>query len=167
MTSETPEEAVPKKHAPQWKRILLPVVVVVGLFGIGAAGWALGWDAAIGRLLQPKLVPVTGQIIYDGEPVTEGYVTTRLTNGKLGVSLGPLDDQGKFRLGTNINGDRLDGAYLGEHKLAVVSGRSAPGQFAPTPIVPPRFYTLADTPLIINVTSDPSKNDFKFNLTDE
>lgn len=85
--------------------ILLPPIlhVMAGLLTI--AGCSDG---------RPELVPVTGRVTIDGEPLTRGVVRFATVGGRM--SGGALDEQGKFTLTCFENSD---GALLGQHRVTV------------------------------------------------
>lgn len=61
------------------------------------------------------IVPVTGTVKYDGQPVKNADVTFYPTGGGRPAS-GKTDDEGKFSL-TTVNSN--DGAAVGEHVITV------------------------------------------------
>lgn len=63
---------------------------------------------------RPKRVPVSGQVLIDGQPLTHGYV--RFVPKASRPSKGNLDSQGKFTLYCYEPGD---GAVLGIHQVEV------------------------------------------------
>ena len=65
---------------------------------------------------RPEIVPVSGQVLIDGEPLTYGFV--RFSPGDGRVSMGRLDDNGRFRLTCYEPGD---GAIVGTHRVAVLT----------------------------------------------
>jgi len=62
----------------------------------------------------PKMVPVTGVVTVEGEPVDRAAVLFAHVNGGR-PTVGVTDQQGRFRLTT----DGRDGALLGEHGVAI------------------------------------------------
>jgi hypothetical protein len=63
---------------------------------------------------RPVIVPVSGQVLLDGKPLTYGFV--RFSPGDGRVSMGRLDENGRFRLTCYESGD---GAIVGTHRIAV------------------------------------------------
>lgn len=59
-------------------------------------------------------VPVSGQVLIDGNPLTKGYVRFVPTGGR--SSTGNLDADGRFTLGCFEAGD---GALVGTHRVEV------------------------------------------------
>lgn len=82
-------------------------------FFMAAAGLALLTGCSDGR---PARVPVSGQVLIDGQPLTRGYVMFAPANSR--PSAGQLDAEGRFRLTCYEPGD---GAVMGHHKVAVIS----------------------------------------------
>jgi hypothetical protein len=59
-------------------------------------------------------VPVAGQVLIDGQPLTTGYIWLEPAEER--PAGGAIDAQGRFRLTTY---DDNDGCVLGTHKVAV------------------------------------------------
>ncbi|QDV36685.1 hypothetical protein ElP_46140 [Tautonia plasticadhaerens] len=121
------------------------------------------------------LVPVTGTVTYNGEPVAGGEILFTPQDGSH-AARGPLDDSGRYRLGTY--GPR-DGAVTGMHDVAVIlRGPDKPvpearkGQMmeedmqgSGDPLIPERYFSPLTSGLTAEVTDDGS-NEFDFTLTD-
>src|SRR5262245_59599659 len=65
---------------------------------------------------RPKRVPVSGQVLIDGKPLTHGYI--QFAPGDSRASTGGLDADGHFVLTCFEMGD---GAVTGKHKVSVMS----------------------------------------------
>jgi hypothetical protein len=65
---------------------------------------------------RPPIVPVSGQVFIDGKPLTYGSV--RFSPGDGRVSLGRIDENGRFQLTCYEPGD---GAIIGTHRVAVLT----------------------------------------------
>ena len=63
-----------------------------------------------------KVVPVSGTLTYNGQPLENYQVTFLPTDGRRAAT-GVADADGKFTMGTNKAGD---GAPPGTHKVAIV-----------------------------------------------
>jgi hypothetical protein len=130
--------------------VLLPSALLFGA-GCGAAG--------------PKTAPVTGKVIYKGQPVPSGTVSFIPASGT--AATGEIDADGSFRLTTFRDGD---GAILGLHKVVIVAmqdmSKKLPEERVPLPppIVPDRYTSLATTDLSADVKEGP--NAFTFDLQD-
>jgi hypothetical protein len=70
---------------------------------------------------RPKRVPVSGQVLLDGKPLTYGYV--RFSHPESRASTGSLDAEGKFKLTCFDPGD---GVIPGVHQVTVM-GQEAIG----------------------------------------
>ena len=133
---------------------VIVIVLIVGAIGVG------GWFVA-SELQGPRTrYKFSGQVMFDGKPVTTGSVMTQHTEDKFDSALGTLDAEGRFSLETNFD----PGATEGVHKVVISS--MAPG-FPPRPLVPVIYTAPGTTPLTINVTSDESQNTVVFNLEGE
>ncbi len=89
-------------------RVVRPLIVVLALVGV-----ALVTGCNDGR---PDRVPVSGQVLIDGQPLTCGYV--RLVPSGTRPAGGRISSDGRFQLGCFANDD---GAPLGTHKVAVIA----------------------------------------------
>lgn len=135
------------------KLATIPLVLVVLI----VVGGSLGWEEAVKRWIRPQLVPVTGEVQYQGKPLTSGFVSTRYLGGSGGTALGALDEEGRFTLATN----GTPGAFVGRHKVLVhCMGRGMP----PPSLIPEKFSQEDATPLTIDVTSSTDKNHFSFKV---
>jgi hypothetical protein len=88
---------------------------------LSVRGWALMLLSAIAPMAgcgdgRPTRVPVSGQVLIDGEPLTRGYVQFAPSDSR--ASSGELDANGRFELTCYDPGD---GAVRGRHKVAVIS----------------------------------------------
>jgi hypothetical protein len=133
---------------------IVRVLVLVGAIGLVTGGGYYVWNQTQGE--RPK-VPFTGIVLFEGRPVTTGSVMTEVIGDPLDFSMGYLDQQGRFSLETNGE----TGASVGRHKVRISS--LAPG-IPPRPLVPPKYLETATSPLEIEVTSDPARNDVVFEL---
>lgn len=78
---------------------------LVGLTGCGDGG--------------PKIVPVSGTVTIDGQPLTYGHIQVLPTGWRPATSrIGP---DGRFTLTTTVAGD---GCAVGTHAVAVLAGES-------------------------------------------
>lgn len=68
---------------------------------------------------RPRRVPVAGQVLIDGQPLTTGFVRVIPTSARPAV--GAIDKQGRFRL-TTFDGE--DGCVLGTHQVEIVARQS-------------------------------------------
>src|SRR5262245_7659346 len=68
---------------------------------------------------KPQRVPISGQVLIDGKPLTRGHV--HFNPRKARMSQGKLDENGRFTLGCF---EVDDGAVVGSHKVAVVACES-------------------------------------------
>ena len=79
---------------------------------------------------RPSRVPVAGQVLIDGKPLTRGDVSFISPVGR--AAQGSLDNDGRFRLTCY---EENDGALLGTHKVSITSalgmGPHATRWFAP------------------------------------
>ncbi|GIW96622.1 MAG: hypothetical protein KatS3mg110_4663 [Pirellulaceae bacterium] len=145
-------------------------VVVPALLLAGGAVVFFGFldgMALIQRLTRPPLVPVTGTVFFNGQPLANARVMTKPTKEGLRGSVGFTDEQGNFYLEFDNAGTWIKGAYAGEHKVTVAAyGEQPPA--GPPPLLTPEVYERFETtPLVINVTRDPSANHVRLELKGE
>ncbi len=122
------------------------------------------------------LAPVSGTVTYKGKPVTSGEVSfVPETTGARGA-LGTLDAQGNYELGTFDPGD---GAYVGTHRVTVVSvgpDKPVPAkkkgkmmedemQGSGDPLIPRRYFSPATSDLKAEVVEG-KNNVINFDLKD-
>lgn len=134
-------------------RIAMVVAIPVVLGVVYVAALAFGLDATVQHWFKPRLKPATGQIEFKGNPLTSGFVATKYLGGQWNGAVGPLDSEGKFTLET----DGIKGAYVGRHKLMVLSMDNS---FPPKSVVPGKFSQPDTTPLTIEVTASSETNHF-------
>jgi hypothetical protein len=114
----------------------------------------------------PKMVPVTGKVIYNGHPLEFGVVMFQPPSGQ--PAQGKIQPDGTFKLSTyRLN----DGVVVGKHKVRVACYESmrpgtvkGPGeQSLGKPLVPEK-YTLFDAS---GLTADVDENhkEFTFELS--
>lgn len=116
----------------------------------------------------PKTVAAKGTITVDGRPMGRLSVAFMPASGK--VAMGETDDQGNFTLMTNEPGD---GAVVGTYSVSVApiyeSTPPMPGMDGYVKPGPPpfnkKFTDHTKSGLTATVDKEPSKNDFKFDLT--
>jgi hypothetical protein len=111
-------------------------------------------------------VPVTGTVVYRGQPVAGAEVMFMSKSGRPARAI--TDERGRFELSSYATGD---GAILGEHTVLVVKKVEAnPGRtknpYAPTrDVLPVRYGSPKDSGLTANVEKG-AENDFAFELKD-
>lgn len=114
---------------------------------------------------RPQRVPVAGQVLIDGKPLTHGYV--RFTPSDSRASTGALDSEGKFKLTCFEPGD---GVVLGTHQVTVM-GQEPIGQETIKWHAPKKYADPASSGLtqeiqgptdsvVINLTWDGQKGPF-------
>jgi hypothetical protein len=84
-------------------------------------GWLLAFALACSGVAgcgsdRPPLVPVSGQVLIDGKPLTLGYIRFIPENSR--AAGGRLDQQGRFTLTTYTQGD---GAAIGRHQVQITA----------------------------------------------
>jgi hypothetical protein len=83
--------------------------------------WNLATVVLLGALVgcgdgRPALVPISGQVLIDGQPLTRGFVRFAATGNR--PSTGKIEEDGRFTLTCYEAGD---GAVVGTHQVAILS----------------------------------------------
>jgi hypothetical protein len=124
------------------------VIRTVVILGVVAGGSYGIWTSS---QTPPTLVQFTGRVVYEGKPVTTGGIATLRLDDQLDSATSALDSEGKFTLETNGE----PGAYVGRHKVVISSMTQT---MPPQPLIPGVYASMATTPLVIDVSTDPKKN---------
>jgi hypothetical protein len=141
-------------------------VLCGGLIGCGGGGG-------------PDLAEVKGKVTYNGAPVEGARVTFHPTEGPLAT--GTTNASGEFTLATSGK----PGAVIGQHKISVTKTTGGGGEeMSPEDYakdmaggdtsfaeesksqIPAKYADPEKSGLAEEVSSDSSKNDFTFDLTD-
>lgn len=67
----------------------------------------------------PRIVPVSGQVLIDGKPVTRGFIRFIPSNWR--ASSSAIEPDGRFRLTIRQRGKEIDGAAVGPHQVEVIA----------------------------------------------
>ncbi|MCA8996320.1 MAG: hypothetical protein KDA80_05030, partial [Planctomycetaceae bacterium] len=151
--SSSSGDQLPKKHF-QVGRVLAAV------FGIAVVGGVIFGMVEYINGMPATLVPASGRVTWDGQPVTIGAVMTQHVDDPFQSAIGAFDEEGRFELMTNGQ----PGAALGTHKVIVAS--YGPGM-GTSPLVPQEYLKAESSPLSITISSDPQKNVFELEVIGE
>lgn len=130
-----------------------------------AAGCAL---AIAGCGPREQIVPVSGQVSYNGKPLTFGGVSFHPPKGQ--PARGTIDEQGRFVLSTHAEGD---GAVVGKHQVRVTcyEGQHASARSRPDAepalgklLIPERYSSIATSGIEVEV--EPGMPEVVIKLTD-
>ena len=137
------------KAPARWAAVALMTLTVVGCSGAPDDG--------------PDLVPVTGKVLLDGEPLEGAPVTFSPESGNRGAA-GSTNAQGIFELGYAGK----PGSPLGKQKVSISTRREIQDEFGGAigmePETIPTQYNGPQTTLTADVTAD-GQNEFVFDLT--
>jgi len=111
----------------------------------------------------PETLPVSGKVIYNGQPVTKGTVTFQSDTGQ--PATGEIQPDGTYRLSTFAE---KDGALPGHHKVMIIANDadptlmpgSSPGYKPPKDLIPKKYGALATSGLEADVSKDKPTIDF-------
>jgi len=145
--------------------VVVPIAILA-LVAVASIGF-FDLDAILSDLTRPTLAPASGQVLYHGQPLLKAQITTQPTGGRGQSALGWTDDEGKFSLKTDIRGEYVEGATVGEHRVTVTAYGTSPGPSAPPLATPEQYASMGTSPLKITVGRNPAENQFKFVLEGE
>jgi hypothetical protein len=134
---------------------------MAAIFCVGALLTLVGCNG------QFKLVPVSGKVTVDGQPLTHfrvSFVPDTAKGNQTPVACnGRMNEQGEYELRTQAvkNSDGGQGAPLGWYKVVVVVG--LPGD--PPSNVDPIFTKVDKTPFSIEVVDNPEPGHYDLKLT--
>lgn len=128
-------------------RLLAGAALMVAVLGVA------GCDGG------PKIVPVSGVVLLDGQPLAYGHVQV-IPNGWRPAS-GRLDGSGRFTLTTTTPND---GCAVGTHPVAILAGESITPEN--TKWHAPKKYADASTSNLTVTISGPT-SDLKIELTSD
>ena len=90
------------------RRVLCGAALVAALVGLAGCG-----DGG------PKIVPVSGVVTIDGQPLTYGHIQVSPTGWRPASSR--IGADGKFMLTTNVSGD---GVAVGTHQVVILAAEA-------------------------------------------
>jgi hypothetical protein len=102
-------------------------------------------------------VPIAGQVLIDGQPLTTGFV--RVVPADARAATGAIDQEGRFRL-TTFDGE--DGCVLGTHQVEIIA-KEPQGHTAVKWLTPRKYQDARTSELTITV--DEPRDDWKIELT--
>lgn len=115
---------------------------------------------------RPSVYPVTGHVLYRGQPVQDAEVTFLPAKGP--IASGKTDAQGQFRLSTFVP---EDGAVAGEHTVLISKKEKYVDPKMPNSpyemsrdVLPVRYGSASTSPLKETVKPN-GPNQFTFELT--
>lgn len=143
----------------------LAVLAVGGLLGWGYFDIPARWNS----LNRPRLVGASGTVMFAGEPLALGQLDTQHENPEVPGAFGFIDKEGKFQLKTRIDGNLVDGAFPGKHKVTAYKiDTTSRAMMARGPSITPEVYSSFETtPLLLVVSDDPAKNHYDIRLEGE
>ncbi|MEQ8208747.1 MAG: hypothetical protein RH917_02860 [Lacipirellulaceae bacterium] len=106
---------------------------------------------------RPERVPVSGQVLIDGKPLSFGIVQFVPTGARPAAS--KLDQEGRFTLKSY---DKADGVVLGTHKV-MVSAKEVIGESKVRWHAPPKYADYKKSGLSFEITEP--VDDLKIELT--
>jgi hypothetical protein len=109
---------------------------------------------ALAGCFGPHAASVTGQVTFDGQPLTSGNVSFYPDGGNGAPAYGQIDSQGKYTLSTGTDAGLEPGPYI-----AVVVATKEPPQpvdaqgveIPPIPITPAKYGSVSSSDLRIEV----------------
>ncbi len=108
---------------------------------------------------RPARVPVSGRVLIDGEPLTQGYV--RFVPGNDRPSTGQIGPDGRFTLGC-FEAD--DGAVTGKHRVAVIANEAI-NESTMRWIAPEKYADYANSGIEVEITGPTDELEININGT--
>jgi hypothetical protein len=96
---------------------------------------------------RPKRVPVSGQVLIDGKPLSFGYVGFVPENHR--ASVAKLDDQGRFTMNCFDEGD---GVVVGKHAVEIIA-REPIGEDKLKWHAPKKYSSIETSGLVEQITT--------------
>lgn len=169
MSDSTSESSSGSQPVPQagfsLVRLAVTLLVVVGVGGGGFA-WYLfgGGEKLLGGLFTPAIVEGHGTLMWNGEAVPGATISTSSDHSGLRGSIALVQDDGTFKFMTDVDGNYIDGLYVGEQRLTVKAYALQIGPSSPQLLTPEKYTSFSTSGLVIQVDSDPAKNVFNLVL---
>jgi hypothetical protein len=124
------------------------------LFGAALAAALLGLGGCGGG--GPKVVPVSGTVTIDGQPLTYGHIQVLPTGWRPASSR--IGSDGRFMLTTTVSGD---GCAVGSHAVVILAGEPISPE-ATKWHAPKKYADAATSNLTVTITGP--TNDLKIDL---
>jgi hypothetical protein len=182
MTEVTSENNAPEVVAVPQPRQGFPLlkgivgVIALSLLGWGCFVWATGTDgfdfrrfALLGEKKE-EVVPFRGKVLFNGKPIDHGHLeaySVDKSRGTVDRIIAPIKEDGTFEFFTDIKGTLSVGVPVGDYKVLLKVYYPVSGFADPDPMLPPEFYDVQKTPIVISVTSDPKQIDVVLEGTGE
>jgi hypothetical protein len=159
------DQSNPKRAKFRLQKVLMIVVPVIAL-AIGALVLVrvVNVDTLLSDLSRPRLVPASGTVLFHGQPLRNGQIATYPDSRRGLPAIGWTDDEGKFTLKTDIRGNLVEGATVGDHRVVVTSYQTIAAAAAPPLLTPQLYASLGSSPLRITVGSAAAENQFELVL---
>jgi hypothetical protein len=155
----------PERPKSRARNVLIVVVPIIAVYVVGLAFCRfMDMDRLWSDLTRPPLAAVTGQVLYHGEPLRNGQIMTQPIGGWGLSALGWTDDEGKFSLRTDIRGNYVDGATVGQHRVTVTAHESISRVGGPPLLTPQQYASMDSSPLQIKVGQNAKENEFQLVL---
>ena len=156
-----------RPHASFGRLLLIAVTLLV--VGIGGASWWTFGDGEKwwGNVWLPAKVEFRGKVTLDGQPLRGGQLMTWPDQRGVRQSVGFIGDDGEFTLRTDIDGDFIEQAFVGRHRISVLQFAPQVGATAPKLTSPVKYSSPDSSGLAITVDRDPAKNNALLELTSD
>jgi len=143
------------------RKLIVRILLGVGLTAAGSVGCE--------RRAGETLLPVTGRITFDGQPLTGGSLSLRPDGGNTNWQqpTGMIDANGRFVVYTNSQAGAPPGTYrivaFVTETTKTETGAARPG--LPRSLIPPRYNDPQQTPLRLTVVAQPTADAYNLELT--
>ncbi|MEE3370734.1 MAG: hypothetical protein VX346_15445 [Planctomycetota bacterium] len=134
--------------------LLVSLVIVV---------WTLMGDS-LRAFFQPPLVEVEGQVLINGEPLSQAHIETHPIDTSLPGSSGMSDADGRFRMTTFVENAFRSGVFAGRHQVTVVVEEPGPGGFGVRIRSPEKYASRTSSQLTLSVAGQQPQRAWKIEL---
>jgi hypothetical protein len=102
------------------------------------------------------LLPVSGQVFYDGQPLTTGTVSLHPQGATGHIPTGVIDSEGRYSVSTSYQPGAPPGRYHvvvhATEPVVNIPGKANPG--LPKSLIPSRYNQGSTSPLEVEVKAD-------------
>lgn len=143
---------------------VLKIAMACGLLASSVvAVWALLGNSLL-AFFQPPLVEVAGQVLINGEPLSQAHIETHPIDPRLPGSGGMSDADGRFRMTTFVENAFRSGVFAGRHRVTVVVEEPGPGGFGVRIRSPEEYASRTSSQLTLTVASQQPQHAWKIEL---
>ena len=119
---------------------------------------------SVGSGCRPALGEVEGQVLLNGQPLSQARIQTYPTDDRWPGASGMSDKKGHFRLTTFVDNGFQSGAFVGHHKVTVVVEEPGLGGFGVTIRSPEKYASPNSSEIAFTVTGAQPLQNWKIEM---